>query len=128
MKLIMARHVAEQTAALLDQVIPGWVSLINRDTLNIASCERCIVGQLFPDEATFTDGMLRLYELFSDAGITGHGASITLGLNDGWHDSAKFADLDLGDMFDSTDQYWLDNDTLTLAWQQLIDDRELVGA
>jgi hypothetical protein len=33
-------------AAYLDGIRPGWRDVINLDTLNIASCEQCIIGQL----------------------------------------------------------------------------------
>ena len=49
-------------AALLDQRIPGWREMIDRDALDIDSCVWCILGQLYGD---FPDGV-RLLGIFDE--------------------------------------------------------------
>lgn len=125
MELIMARHIIEQTASMLDQVIPDWMTRVDRNKIDIFSCKKCIIGQLFPDEPTFYDGMDALRELVIDSNViapTERLSSTALGLNSGWHPASRFADLDLSDESDMSEAY-LSMATLTLAWRQLIDDR-----
>jgi len=43
---ILAERVA-LGAALLDEKLPGWAERINLDELELASCYRCVIGQLF---------------------------------------------------------------------------------
>ncbi len=136
MELIMARHIIEQTASMLDQVIPDWVTRVDRDKIDIFSGQKCIIGQLFPGELSFHDGMDRLRELVIDSKIiapTERLSSTALGVNSGWHPASRFADLDLGDESDMSEVYLMDvayigMDALTLAWQQLIDDRVSASA
>lgn len=47
MSMTNARNAAARGAALLDQHRPGWHNNINLDTLNMASCSNCVVGQTF---------------------------------------------------------------------------------
>lgn len=57
-------------ATLLDQKAPGWYNRINMFDLDIASCSRCILGQLYsgiPTELNFID---RYYNGESALGIT----------------------------------------------------------
>ena len=35
--------------ALLDEVCPGWIDMVDLDTLNINSCTDCVLGQLCGD-------------------------------------------------------------------------------
>lgn len=44
-------------ATYLDEVVPDWLGRIDVDTLDIASCSTCILGQLFGGSL---DGRLRL--------------------------------------------------------------------
>lgn len=49
---IVTDTVAERVAlgvALLDEKCPDWVNRIDLSRLDIASCNRCILGQLFGD-------------------------------------------------------------------------------
>jgi hypothetical protein len=64
--------VVEQTAeraavaegfAFLDDHAPGWRNRVDPDTLDIASCRRCLLGQLY---GLFVDGFLAL-DLTRDA-------------------------------------------------------------
>jgi hypothetical protein len=44
--------VAERVAAgvaWLDENVPGWAERIDLEQLNLASCQRCVLGQLFGD-------------------------------------------------------------------------------
>jgi hypothetical protein len=34
---------------LLDQRVPGWRRVVDGDALDLASCERCVLGQVFGD-------------------------------------------------------------------------------
>lgn len=53
----------EKGAAWLDVNRPGWFDAINCDELNIESCSRCVLGQLF---GSFDDGMARLVEGYDE--------------------------------------------------------------
>jgi hypothetical protein len=130
MKLIMARHIVEQTASMFDQIMPGWEARIDRDTLDISSAEKCVVGQLFPAAPSFMEGMVALRSLLADSRILiSLTSSVKLGLTGGYHRRARFADLDIGDVaWDDDDEVYLYCEVLTLAWQQLIDDRALTNA
>ena len=44
---INAEANAERGANLLDEKYPGWYKKINLDNLDITSCFRCILGQLY---------------------------------------------------------------------------------
>jgi hypothetical protein len=48
----MSANAAERVAAgaaLLDRKVPGWAERIDLAALSIASCTRCVLGQLAPD-------------------------------------------------------------------------------
>lgn len=125
MKLIMARHIVEQTASMLDQVIPDWMARVDRNKIDIFSCKQCIIGQLFPDEPSFFDGMDVLRELVIDSNVitpVERLSGTALGLNSGWHPASRFDGLDMGDtpLFD---EVYLHVGMLTLVWRQLFDDR-----
>lgn len=45
-----ARRVA-RGARWLDEVKPGWIALIDRDTLFLRDVRRCVLGQVFREEA-----------------------------------------------------------------------------
>lgn len=49
--------------ALLDRARPGWRDRVDRETLHLSSCQRCVIGQLFGDDdhnSAFTEGLLAL--------------------------------------------------------------------
>ncbi len=42
-----ASELVANGAALLDEHLPGWHERIDLDTLDISSCDKCMLGQLF---------------------------------------------------------------------------------
>lgn len=40
---------AQQGAAALDEVAPGWTEKIDLDALRMESCRNCVLGQVFGD-------------------------------------------------------------------------------
>ncbi len=122
MELIMARHLAEQTAAILDQIMPDWTSRIDSDRLDVSSENECIIGQLFPG-VSFSAGMQLLRDLTSEVGIAGESPS-RMGLIYGWHSGDEFK----GVPQTASHDYWVGYYTLTQAWRQLLNDRAAVPA
>ena len=49
----------ENGAAVLDREVPGWIFLINLDTLDLEDCNRCVLGQVF---GGFWTGMATLFD------------------------------------------------------------------
>lgn len=45
----------EQGAAWLDETQPGWERRLDIGQLDLASCERCVLGQVFMDRAKATE-------------------------------------------------------------------------
>lgn len=48
---------AARGAAWLDERVPGWADHINLDNFTIASCQKCVLGQLF---GNYVDGVSEL--------------------------------------------------------------------
>lgn len=58
---------AARGAALLDERVPGWASLVDTDALNLASPYACVLGQVFdPDDGVNHGFRVGLIELFGD--------------------------------------------------------------
>src|SRR6476661_1172261 len=47
------RQSVRSAARVLDFEIPGWEDRVNTETLDIADCKNCILGQLFAEEGQF---------------------------------------------------------------------------
>jgi hypothetical protein len=63
----------------LDAHVPGWADRINLDTLEMADCADCVVGQLFPnDDGIFGHSVYALWQQADNALATdddeGYGA------------------------------------------------------
>jgi hypothetical protein len=48
----------EYEAARMDRLFPGWYDRIDIETLNMQSCEHCIVGQ----SAGWDNGFMRIFD------------------------------------------------------------------
>lgn len=97
-------------AALLDEKVPGWVDLIDLDTLDLGSPCRCILGQTFADHpdadlTPFTFGVDSIFKVGADADdIAAYGFEVYLD--------------------DLADYYW----SLTDEWTRVILARRAGGA
>jgi hypothetical protein len=127
----ISRHLVEKTAAILDQVMPGWEGRIDRHSLDISSGQRCIIGQLF-SRNFFYQGMEDLEGLMRVARIpinTGHIDEGRFGFISSWVKADAFADMPGFAEMNTTDEEWIDMDSLTVAWRDLLEDRaNLVSA
>jgi hypothetical protein len=87
-------------AEFLDREQPGWASHINLEELDLSSCTRCVLGQLFGD---FTDAT---YEMDLD--------------------SPESYGFDLGDEWNAMDEAGnaVKYDLLGDAWRMEIDARQ----
>ena len=57
--------VVAEGVKLLDEIKPGWRSLVDRDLLDISSPSNCIAGQVFQDEA-YSEDWLNGYGWFRE--------------------------------------------------------------
>lgn len=58
------RAAVARGAALLDEVKPGWALAVDPDTLNLADCTLCVLGQLYGiDERLLTGYSIGLSSL-----------------------------------------------------------------
>ena len=67
-----ARARVVKGAALLDARIPGWHERVNIQTLNLAGCKNCIIGQVIGDycDAVDIDASLRKTDVRMAHGFT----------------------------------------------------------
>ena len=61
--MTIERFMAQRGALFLDERCPNWFSKIDIKTLDLGSCEQCVLGQLF---GSYADGLAMLY---SDSGV-----------------------------------------------------------
>jgi hypothetical protein len=78
---------AERVAAgamLLDERKPGWYKTIDNALLNIASCRKCVLGQVYGD---FSDGVreLALGSQFGQYGFS-CGSDTAEAINEAWRE------------------------------------------
>jgi hypothetical protein len=68
-------------AALLDREVPGWAEQIDLPTLNMSSCSRCILGQLYGEDEDEGEGYWTGMDQFrlSAFGSRRHGFSSEFG-------------------------------------------------
>lgn len=52
----IATEDVERGAALMDEVKPGWLSIVDLGRLNMGSPSRCIAGQVFAKEGAVVKG------------------------------------------------------------------------
>lgn len=78
-----------RAAKKLDKIKPGWENLIDTQTLDIFQCDKCVLGQVFEEEANregyltgYHLGMNRLWDQLFNGG-TGVAFSDTRG-HDQW--------------------------------------------
>lgn len=90
-----ATQAAAKGAALLDEEIPGWADRIDLPTLDLGSCTRCVLGQLFSSgrsgwEAPYALGLHHLSLSVREAvghGFTTNSAEVTWPqLGEAWAD------------------------------------------
>lgn len=43
----MLKNTIHTAAKMLDKEIPGWYNLVNPETLKMANCSMCVLGQVF---------------------------------------------------------------------------------
>jgi hypothetical protein len=85
-------------AALLDEKQPGWWQRIYPDIIDIDSCERCVLGQVYEAE---------------DGNDYGYSTGLTaLGIDLGGPEHDHGFDCD-----------WDEQEDLTAAWRELIESR-----
>lgn len=46
----------QEGALLLDRELPGWYTKVNPDTLQMSSCTKCVLGQLYGSDNTVGTG------------------------------------------------------------------------
>lgn len=59
----MLRKNTPKAAAVLDQIKPGWENLIDTRSLSLASPTKCVLGQVFKEEADRLGGTGYMYGL-----------------------------------------------------------------
>ena len=64
-----------EAAELLDKVNPEWYTKINKETLNMGSCSRCILAQLYGDYALGKEAVFGKYLALSSNSPFGDYAS-----------------------------------------------------
>lgn len=85
-------------ATFLDVIRPGWFREINLSTLRMASCQACVLGQLYGD---YWKGAETLFALRANGNKTtkfdtdqgSHQAAIEAGFHNGDNDTVKYGTL-----------------------------------